>query len=252
MKYRLETIPVWDSYREGAGCPLCRLDPQADERLVTYYLGPSVMNPETRVKVNERGFCPDHLTKLLARRQPHSLGLMLHTHLTATRDELKRRHQVLEGGLKKTAGKSALPLRPKALAAGLTDLASWLRRRSADCLICEQKVETEKRYTFTILYLWKTDEEFRTTFASSDGFCQDHTARVLEMAPEALGPAREAAFVRELLEVTGRALDVLEADLLWFTQKFDALNADKPWGSAEGAHRRAVARMGGDGGVGES
>ncbi len=48
MKIQLETIPVWDGLNSGSECYICDLMKEAEEDALTFYLGPSVMNPETR------------------------------------------------------------------------------------------------------------------------------------------------------------------------------------------------------------
>ena len=66
MRVQLDTIAVWDAIKSGGECFLCSLKKQAETRSVKFYLGPSVMNPETRVKVNQSWFCHDHVQQLLA------------------------------------------------------------------------------------------------------------------------------------------------------------------------------------------
>ena len=57
-KYQLETIPVWDGIKSGSECFICDLMEQAQTDSLEFFLGSSVMNPETRVRVNSTGFCP--------------------------------------------------------------------------------------------------------------------------------------------------------------------------------------------------
>ncbi|MCH3907358.1 MAG: DUF6062 family protein [Sphaerochaeta sp.] len=102
MKVQLETIPVWDALKAGGECFLCDLKAESEADAVRFYLGPSVMNPETRVKVNENGFCPRHFEALIAAGKPQGLGLMAETYLEADRAAWKAS---LEGLLSAKAGR---------------------------------------------------------------------------------------------------------------------------------------------------
>ena len=94
MKYELETIPVWDAFKQECECPVCILHDRAEETYLKFFLGNSVMVPEMRVEVNKTGFCPEHFQKLLQKRSPHYLGLMTHTHfkelITKLENEFKQ------------------------------------------------------------------------------------------------------------------------------------------------------------------
>jgi hypothetical protein len=71
MKYKLETIPVWDALKEDSECLLCFLEEKIEDYYLNYYLGSSVMNRETRVKLNQKGFCSDHFRGLLGKNKAH-------------------------------------------------------------------------------------------------------------------------------------------------------------------------------------
>ena len=50
-KYQLETIPVWDGIQSDSECFICDLMKEALADNLRFFLGASVMNPETRVRV---------------------------------------------------------------------------------------------------------------------------------------------------------------------------------------------------------
>ncbi len=85
MKYEIDTIPVWDAVRAGTECPFCLLEKRSRQAAVRYFLGPSVMVPEVRVKVNETGFRPENL-RLLS-KDPNKLGLALISHTRLSEDD---------------------------------------------------------------------------------------------------------------------------------------------------------------------
>ena len=69
VKYQLETIPVWDGISSQSECFICDLMEEAQKDSISFYLGSSVMNPETRVKVNATGFCPQDALSATAWRK---------------------------------------------------------------------------------------------------------------------------------------------------------------------------------------
>ena len=79
---KIYMIPVNDAYNERSGCPICRLRDKAENNYLEYYLGPSLMEPDTRKITNKTGFCPVHMGKLnKAVTNRLGLGLVMHTHL---------------------------------------------------------------------------------------------------------------------------------------------------------------------------
>jgi hypothetical protein len=233
-KYELETIPIWDAYDQGSECPLCLLEEQAEQRYVEFYLGNSVMVPEMRVEVNKAGFCRDHFGKLWNTAQNrHPLSLITHTHLKDLISHLSAHLEHLAGrgvSLKKLSGR-------------IEALTNHLDRRLSRCLICEKLEYTLERYVFTIVYLWKTKEEFRTAFRESRGVCLHHLPLLIAMASEELhGRSLEEFFV-ELVELEEKSLERIEGELLWYTQKFDYQNNEKPWGTSKDALHRALQKI---------
>lgn len=242
MKYKLETIPVWDAFKEETECPLCNLTDKAEERYLKFYLGSSVMNPETRVEVNKTGFCPHHFSGLLQMRSNHGLGLMTHTHLEKRMELLSSHLKTLKAEASRVSGKSVLN-KPRKLQAAINKLSQHLKEHEEKCLICLRIDYTIQRYTFTIIHLWKTDGEFRQFFKNSKGFCFHHLPELLKMAEEILKPGKLGEFVEELIPIIEKNNKRIEKEILWFTQKFDSKNFDKPWGTSEDAHYRTVQKL---------
>lgn len=242
MKYKLETIPVWDAFKEDSECPLCFLAEKAEEKYLNFYLGSSVMNPETRVEVNSTGFCPHHYSGLLNMRSNHGLGLITHTHLEKRMELLEPYFKALKSEADRSAGK-VLPGKSKKMNAAIEDLSKHLKEHEEKCMICGKIDYTLTRYTFTIIHLWKNDGEFREFFRKSRGFCFHHLPGLLSMAEEVLGRAGLGEFAGELVDLTKKNNERIEKEILWFTQKFDSKNFDKPWGTSEDAHYRTVQKL---------
>ena len=234
-KYELETIPIWDAFDAHSECPLCILDEAAEKRYVEFFLGNSVMVPEMRVEVNKTGFCPNHFKMLWSAAQNrHPLSLVTHTHLLDVMKGAER----LEKGLTSAAKGGS-----KSSERRVEKYIEYLRGRERSCMICDRMDYTLERYEFTIVYLWQHKEDFAETFRASKGFCYHHLPRLLEMADRQLGRAACAKFAGEVAALQREHLERLERELLWYTQKFDYQNNDKPWGTSKDALHRALQKI---------
>ncbi|RPJ08384.1 MAG: hypothetical protein EHM28_04495, partial [Spirochaetaceae bacterium] len=159
MKYELETIPVWEAYKKHGECPLCTLQKAAEENSRIYFTGDSIMDPDTRVQVNAKGFCFRHFEILFDAGHKLGVGLMAHTHLL----------DIIAGYRKLLCKKPFLGDKNAKIFA--ESLLGYFEKREKQCIFCERVEQTLQRYAFTIAYLWKTDADFKTAVASSKGFC---------------------------------------------------------------------------------
>jgi hypothetical protein len=230
MKYELETIPVWDAYKTDTECPVCFLQKKNEAQSLKYFLGDSVMDPDTRVAANEKGFCVRHSDMLFGGGHKLGLALMTHTYLQQLLQAFRMKLE--ENNAAKTKNKSAAP-----------DWPGFFRKPGKECLFCERVAQTVDRYLFTIAYLYRKDDEFKKTFLGSKGFCLPHCARALEMANEVLKGTVREDFIAELLSLEEKRLTVLEGEIDWFTQKFDYRNQGKPWGTSADALQRVLLKL---------
>ena len=59
MQYHLDTIPVWEAMEQKPECPLCALRYQTEQEEIERTLGAGVMEPDVRIRFNERGASAD-------------------------------------------------------------------------------------------------------------------------------------------------------------------------------------------------
>ncbi|MBR4427245.1 MAG: hypothetical protein IKS77_06035 [Spirochaetales bacterium] len=225
-KYQLETIPVWDGIKSQSECFICDLMEQAQNDSLEFYLGSSVMNPETRVRVNSIGFCPQHTSMLVQSGHPNSMAVLWESHLETTRNELAKVFREFEN--------------PRNLKKTIASLDSVLSSREKGCLICSRMHDRLVRYCFTIPYLWGQDPEFRKAFDESKGFCLSHMATILRMSLEALDSKQQKAFSQSMADLQLRNLDRTSKDLVYMIEHYKSENRDKPWNGCEDAQVRAV------------
>lgn len=241
LKYHIDTIPIWDAYHEETECPLCFLETRSEDGYVDSFLGGSVMEPSTRIEVNEKGFCQNHFKMLYDAQNRLGLALITHTYLRETFSEMKERMERLKK--RPTAGRQSIFSRRASKDSPIEEFANWLDEKVDTCIICERIDYTLHRYAYTIVYLWDSDPKFRDTFKASKGFCMSHLSLILSMAGEYLNNKKQVAFLDDLIPVQIENMDRLDGELLWFTQKFDYRNQDKPWGTSKDALPRAIEKL---------
>lgn len=235
MQYHIDTIPVWEAMEKESDCPLCALYQKCEETEIERSLGGSVMEPDARIRVNERGMCPTHHQQLfqMQNRLGHALLVDSHT------KELLKKFDSLDKLLPAESPK-------RGLFGGKGDLAPLIDGLDAlckPCVVCESIDEHMQRYLYTFLHLWKTDSAFQKKWAESKGVCLPHAVELLRQAQKHLNASQQAAFARELLSLVRENLAQDEKDLEWFTLKFDYRNQSKPWGNSRNALERTINRL---------
>ncbi len=236
MQYHLDTIPVWEAMEWKTECPLCALERKTEREEAGRALGASVMEPDVRVRFNERGVCRAHQKMLFAGQNCLGHALLMDSHTLAQLEKLRK---LQKQALSAAGGKGGLLRKSPeagAIAAGLAEM-------EAHCVICEAIDTHMARYRYTFLHLWKTSADFRAAWKDSRGVCLPHLRALVQTAPDALKPAETSAFAAEALEKLIGQLENDERDLNLFARKFDYRNRDLPWGESRTATERAVNRL---------
>lgn len=224
MRYHIDTIPVWDAFKADSECPLCDLEKSNEQAYLEAFLGATVMEPDVRVEVNEKGFCQDHFAEMITMKNRLGLALMTHTHLMDTIQKLTPPAQAKKGLFAKK--------KPETAEGG-----------GETCILCERLACTMDRYLYTVLHLWKTDQDFKAVLEASKGFCLPHYQRLTRMAGQALGAKRAQAFAEMLHTLEHENLRRIEKELKWFTLKFDYRNQEKPWGNSRDSLERVINKL---------
>lgn len=232
MKIQLETIPVWDGIKSNSECYICDLMGEAQRYAISFYLGSSVMNPETRVRVNEHGFCYKHSQMLVTAQNSQGVALMADTYLAMSREKFEHSFNELLGAKSARQAKKAIE-----------HFSEDLKKREKGCLICTSMQHRLLRYYYTTAYLWGEDHSFREALSESKGFCLHHFQGLLQQSQKALSSAVQPEFVRALTQLELTNLDRIAKDVSWMTQKYKSENMDKPWNGCEDAHKRGVNKM---------
>ena len=201
MQYHIQTDPIWEAFKSGCDCPLCEIYSRCEARLSDQYLNEAVMEPEYRVEVNKYGFCSDHLKKLFAGKNKLGLSLQLQTRIATVRSDISP----------VSSYKQALKQ------------AATLDKTIDTCVICNSLNEMTERYACTIAQMFACEEEFRTVFQKSNGFCMPHYVLLLRQSKKA--GSMTVHYLNELASLQNRTSERVSNDLDRFAQMFDYRNA---------------------------
>ena len=240
------SIPFPCGMKLEGECPLCALRRKLELGEVERYLGASVMEPDTRIQVNEKGFCARHHAMLFAASNRLGHALMLHTHLKETE---KRLEKPLERAEKAAKAYTECSLAARLIAKGqaarkeLEQAARDMASLGQSCILCDSLQANMDRYVATFFHLYDHDADFRAHLEKSKGFCLPDAAMLMEKAAEFLPAKLVGPFAGLLASLTRDNLSRMEKDIEWFTLKFDYRNQDKPWGDSKDAVERTVNKL---------
>ena len=217
------TIPVNEAFEASAadphcGCALCALYRKLEEDELDLILGASMMEPDIRIRTNEKGFCRTHYDMMFVRKNRLGMALTLESHL----DELRR--EIRDGGL--GSGQGNKPIKR-------------ISALEADCYICERISRSFENMVDTAVYLWQNDEDFAPKLKAQPYFCLPHYRKLLEYGQRRLGKKKQPEFAAQCAHVVETYFDTLREDVSWFCKKFDYRYADEPWNNSKDAVERA-------------
>ncbi len=243
MKYHIDTIPIWDAAKLEGECLLCALERRTELGEAERYLGASVMEPDTRIRVNERGFCRKHHAMLFTMSNRLGHALMLESHMIENRKRLAESWKALEkAGEQLQAATLGDKLNGKAKGAKESVIreARKIQEMAGTCVMCDTIADNMLRYLHTFFHLYRSDGEFRRKFQESRGLCIPHTGQLLEVAAEELNTKELGEFVQTLARLESANLDRIQEDISWFIKKFDYRFEKEDWKNSKDAVERTV------------
>ena len=246
MRYHIDTIPVWDAMKLDSECPLCALERRTELGEAERYLGASVMEPDVRVKVNDRGFCRKHHAMLYGMSNRLGHALMLESHTIELREKLAKVSEKLSKSadqLKNAGIGDKLGGKTKAATDEILKQAKAVEEMAGSCLMCDTIAENMRRYLHTFLHLYQHDSDFRSRFSAGKGLCLPHTARLLEAAREELAPKELGELISVLTKAERENMDRMQEDISWFIKKFDYRYEKESWGNSKDAVERTVNKL---------
>jgi len=228
LKEKLYTIPVTDAFEKSGECPLCSAWRDLEADSISYTMGPSYMEDDIREETNKTGFCQNHLKLMYKNQNRLGLTLIMSTHMEHTIKEIEK--------LSKN-GPQGKGLFKKSSLSGVKE---YIDKLDQSCFVCNRINATFERYIATILYLYKSEPDFKKTFKSCNGFCTKHYGELYESAANNLHGKTQDEFLADLNELYLTNMKRVLEDLEWFRDKFDYRNADAPWKNSQDALPRTL------------
>ncbi len=221
---QIYTIPVNEAFEASAadpscGCPFCALYNKLENDELELILGASMMEPDVRIKTNERGFCRTHYDMMFVRKNRLGMALTLESHLSELSEEIR------DGGFLTPAGQKPM------------------RRIGAlehSCYVCERIEFNFSHMIETAVLLWEQDESFEGKLKGQPYFCLPHYRALLEAAQHRLSKKEFPVFEKICAEIVEGYLAKLSKDVSWFCKKFDYRYDKEPWYDSKDAVERAI------------
>lgn len=238
MKENIATIPLMDAFNANDECPFCYLEREAEQHAISFILGSAYMEDDIREKTDATGFCRHHYKMMYDYGNRLGNALILSTHL-------KKLNQELGAELKSfTPGKSNLLKRMKRTDAGVaearTPLGAWIQKKERSCYVCNHFNDIYNRYLDTFFDLYRKNEEFRTLFDNSKGFCLPHFGDLIEAAEDKLTDDQKKEFYLKVFAMMQENIDRVQKEVAWFVEKNDYRNKDKDWGNSADSIQRGM------------
>ena len=231
LKEKIYTIPLTDAYSEPCECPFCVLEKKLEKEAAEYALGASMMEPESRIESNKKGFCRRHFEFLLKEQKALSLALVLDTHLAEITKNIEDVPKPEKQGL--------FSKKASFIDSALEKVSEF----NSGCVICDKLDYTLGKFARVFWYLYKNEPEFKEKVLNSNGFCLPHFELILKNAKAELGATCAEKLAGEIIELQLRSLKTLNEDTNWFTKKFDYRFKDAPWNNSKDAIPRAVNKL---------
>ncbi len=221
MKETIVTIPINDLFAPKCGCPMCRMEKMLEDQYVSYITGDAMMEPNTRIQTNKKGFCRRHFLMMAQSGQKLPNALILETHLREIHDTLIP---------KKTASK---PDKRK-----LAEIKAQLE----SCYVCD-RIEADMHHLMATVFVeWVKGGEFRRLYNEQPFICLKHYHFVMGCAMGKGGvPSKYLSdFHGDTASLVKNYLESLESDISHFVAMFDYRNRGKDWGSSVDAIERSI------------
>ena len=223
---QIYTIPINEAFEKcmesGCDCPLCKLYDKLERKEVEMTLGPSMMEPATRIQTNELGFCPDHFKMLVNQNNSLSLALVLESHLATLKEKMDGNlFTAILGGKARNHLKISKSI-------------------SGSCFICDRLEPNFQRMIENTVLLHAFDPQFKVKMRGQKYFCLPHYNMLLEYAKNKLDKQKYESFFADISSVENAYFEKLIKDVSWYCKKFDYRYDSEPWYDSKDAVERAI------------
>ena len=239
LKEHIYTIPINECFDKQCECPICLFIENEEQKRIEYILGASMMEPNERIVYNKKGFCKRHSGMMyeFGNRLSHSLILESRTeYLSNLIENFIHKLNHTNGNLFFFGSKKDNFNSKEKEAIAMT---------SNSCVICERINKTEADFIDNILYLYKNDEDFKTKFLKSKGFCLYHFNSLVEASVKHFSFDDCKAFLFTLCEIEKDSIDRINCDVKNFSKTFDYRYQTENLSTAKDAVQRGCQKISG-------
>lgn len=207
MKESIYKTPINEAFSSECHCPLCAIYKKLETDLTEASVGPAMMEPDRRIETNEKGFCKTHIEQMLLKKQVLPLSLVLQSHIRQQIDtvfKMQSKPKLFSKSKKGTAQK----------------ISQYIDSVNNSCHICTTLEKQMKRYAENIVYMWKKDQHFKTTF-SDKSFCVNHLRLLLDTAINDLSENDFNSFYDVIMDNAKKSYEKTYNDITDFVNSFD-------------------------------
>ncbi|MDD6339227.1 MAG: DUF6062 family protein [Butyrivibrio sp.] len=232
MKETLYSIPVNDAFNSDCECPICRMYKTLEDDSVDYTMGPSYMEDDTRALTDAQGFCKHHIRMVYNKDNRLGMAWVMKTRFDKVIKDLKK--DLPEGNA-------------KALKKGIENHSAikYIDKLNNTCFVCNRIDNFFDRYVDTVLFLWKSDSNFKELYKNSKGFCIEHYGVLIKAAAKHLKGDDLEEFVKITNDLFITNMERVRDDVAWFINKNDYNYHDEPWYNAKDSVKRSLIKESG-------
>jgi len=237
MKERIYTIPINEAFDKNCECAICSFEKQQQQKIIEYTLGASMMEPDFRIITNELGFCEFHTSMLIKQENKLSYALVLKTHMNDLIEQFENMAMQLENQPQKSFFSKQTDIGDEILKS--------VNKRNKSCAVCKKLSSVMESFVDNIIYIYERENEFKTKFENSKGFCIRHFEQLLNSAKKHLNDKKYKEFSKMLFNLQITNLKRVRDDVDWFTKKFDYRYKNEDWKNSRDSVPRASTKISG-------
>ncbi len=233
MKETIYTIPINEAFDQKCSCAICSIEYRIEREETDAVLGPAMMEPDFRINSNHKGFCKTHYSNLLKNCKALPMALVLQTHIQQQNKDIfaEKIDFVSKNKFMKKQSDEHI---------SATKITNYIEKVNNSCIICDKVNDIMNRYFDNIIYIWKTQEDFRKKFSSQEGFCIPHFSKLLKYAMDNLNEREFKEFYHTIINIQEKYLNQYYSDISEFTMLFDHNNNSIPKDNVKNSIKRSV------------
>lgn len=208
MKEDIRTIPINDIFMEKKGCPFCTMEKMLEKIQVDYIIGDAMMEPNTRIETNKKGFCHRHFSMMQQSGKKLPNALIMESHLQEIIDALPKGKKPDKKFLVK------------------------IKELTHSCYVCD-RIESNMNHLIQIVFTeWKKGNDLQNLYKDQEFICLEHYGKILENSTGKLKGKDLTDFYETTTNLFKNYLLELKEDTTYFCSMFDYRNQGKDWGKS--------------------